>query len=79
MRLKSEKVDNLEVVKRSANIGKSDFCNLAHRQINSRADKRNYPNTTTSILDLQQLHTTILNGNPNRSCSSIQTILKKLL
>ena len=33
MRLKSEKVDNFEVVKRSANIGRSGFCNLAHHQI----------------------------------------------
>ena len=68
MRARSENVDNLEVVKRSANMGRSVFFFLKTENLRNSLllqMVRTYANATPIILDLKQLQSSIFHSDSN--------------
>lgn len=79
IRVKSAKVDNFEVVKRSASMA-SHFSRTGRKSEGSNIGCiTTDPNTATIVLYLEKLHTAILDDDPDRCCASIQAVLNELL
>lgn len=78
---RSEKVEILEVVKRSAKIGKSLFYAVSSQNTGNAMDQDGqpaHPYAAAVVLYLQEFHTTILDCDAYRGGTRIQAILNEL-
>lgn len=79
---RSENLDILEVVKRCASIGRSDFYSPNPRLIGRRASyelERTHLDSASVVLYLKQFHPAVLDRDANRRGTSVQAVLEELL
>lgn len=74
---RSENVVNLDVVNRSANIGRSAFCRGC--QTRPENGEQEDLNSTAVILDLQEFHSAILDCDAYGRRTCVQTVLYEFL
>jgi len=79
---RSENLDSLEVVKRCASIGRSDFYPLPRGLNDRRASsepERAHLDPASVVLYLKQFHTAVLDRDANGCGAGIQAVLEELL